>query len=230
MIKAVIFDIDGTLYDYESANAVSMKELSAYAEKHFGWEPGRFPEEARRMMKRLHGEMGDVAACHNRLIRYQNMLEEYGLPLQPHAMKLYELYWETLMKASAPSPGAEETMRELKKRGVRIGIGTDMTAWIQFIKLERLGLLGYVDFIVTSEEAGVEKPDQRLFSLCIKKAGAAPEECIFVGDSFPKDYCGAMQAGMKALWFAPAGKNVALDTPEKAAAERIAALPEILKY
>ena len=106
MLKAVIFDIDGTLYDYDSANEASMKTLAAYAAEQLGWEPGRFQEESRRMMRRLHEKMGDVAACHNRLIRYQNILEEYGMPLHPHAMKLYEMYWETLMDAAEPSPGA----------------------------------------------------------------------------------------------------------------------------
>ena len=50
-----------------------------------------------------------------------------------------------------------------------------------------------------------------------------------MGDSFVKDYRGALEAGMKALWFVPPGKETAPDTPEKAAAERIAALPEILE-
>ena len=40
MMKAVIFDIDGTLYDYDSANEASMKVLAAYASEQFGWEPG----------------------------------------------------------------------------------------------------------------------------------------------------------------------------------------------
>ena len=63
------------------------------------------------------------------------------------------------------------------------------------------------------------------------------EECLFVGDSFRKDYCGALEAGMRALWFVPPGKQTALDTPEKEnaadtpekAAERIASLSEILE-
>ena len=61
MMKAVIFDIDGTLYDYDSANEASMKVLAAYASEQLGWEPGRFQEESRRMMRRLHEKMGDAA-------------------------------------------------------------------------------------------------------------------------------------------------------------------------
>ena len=49
-------------------------------------------------------------------------------------------------------------MKELKKRKIRIGIGTDMTAYVQYRKLEAIGVTSYIDFIVTSEEAGAEKP------------------------------------------------------------------------
>ena len=118
-----------------------------------------------------------------------------------------ELYWNILISAMEPSPHAEETIRALKKAGIRIGCGTDMTARIQFQKLERLGSLDAFDFLVSSEEAGADKPAPEMFALCAEKAGVLPEECLFVGDSRKKDVLGALNAGMHAAWYCPEGEN-----------------------
>jgi beta-phosphoglucomutase-like phosphatase (HAD superfamily) len=68
---------------------------------------------------------------------------------------------------------------------VRVGVGSDMTADWQFRKLERLGLLDRIDFAVTSEEAGVEKPAPGFFALCLEKAGCAPgDEVRILGYAF----------------------------------------------
>ena len=92
-------------------------------------------------------------------------------------------------------------MQDLKRRNIRIGVGTDMTAYIQYKKLTALGLAPYVDFIVTSEEAGVEKPDPHLFEICIEKAGVSADECAFIGDSLKKDVEGSAKCGLKGIWY-----------------------------
>lgn len=227
--KAAIFDIDGTLYDYDIANEIAVKALSEYMSENFGWDQRTFQEENRRMMLKLHHGMGDVAATHNRLIRYQNILEEHRMPLFPHAMNMYKLYWGTLLDSLKPFPDIDKTFHELKRLGIRIGIGSNMTALVQYLKLERLDLLRYVDFIVTSEEACAEKPDRKLFELCIKKAEAEPDECLFIGDSYKNDYCGAKDAGMRALWFVPQEKQINMSIPEEALTDQIKTFPEILE-
>ena len=58
-----------------------------------------------------------------------------------------------------------------------------------------------MDFVVTSEEAGCEKPEKAFYELCIKKAGCLPEECLMIGDSLEKDVLGAKAAGMQAMQF-----------------------------
>ncbi|MCD7830248.1 MAG: HAD-IA family hydrolase, partial [Clostridiales bacterium] len=156
------------------------------------------------MNQELKGRMGSCAAIHNRLIRYQNILERLGKP-RGRALRMSDLYWNTLLDAMEPSPGALETVRQLKAQGLKIGVGTDMTARMQFIKLERLGLLPYIDFLVSSEEAQAEKPAPALFDLCVEKAGVRPAECLFVGDNLEKDVHGAQAAGLHALWYRPQG-------------------------
>ena len=59
----------------------------------------------------------------------------------------------------------------------------------------------YIDFIVTSEEAGVEKPTPHLFELCVEKAGVPAGECAFIGDNLTKDVKGAWDNGLKGIWY-----------------------------
>lgn len=83
-----------------------------------------------------------------------------------------------------------------------------------------------VDFLVTSEELGVEKPDPRLFALCAEKAGVPPKDCAFVGDSLEKDALAARRAGMAGVWYCPKGSEPA---PEDVPVVRsLGELPELL--
>lgn len=202
MLKAVIFDIDDTLYGYREANLRTLPAVGEYARRELGVDADLFLRVYQEVMDRQLAENGDTAGCHSRAIRFQLVLERLALPLR-HAVILNELYWSTLIGGIEPFPYVADFIRQLKERGIRLGVGTDMTADWQLRKLEKLGLLEYFDFIVTSEEAGVEKPDYGVFRLCAGKAGCAMEECLFIGDNIRKDVQGALEAGMSALWYQP---------------------------
>ena len=211
MIKTVIFDVDNTLYSYTEAHKAAFGALTAYADEKLGLSQEDFEKLHQDTEKELRAYMGNVAALHNRCIRYQVMLERRGVSLYPHVLKMNHLYWERLLKAAEPSAGALDTIKALKGQGIRIGIGTDMTARVQFLKLETLGILPYVDFLVSSEEVGSEKPDQAFFARCVEKAGCRAEECLFVGDSLTKDVLGAMDAGLHGVWYCPEGAGKTAD-------------------
>lgn len=203
MLKAVVFDIDNTLYSYDEAHAAAYQALTAYAQQRLSMPPKAF-DELHRLGSTLLEEHsgGRCAAIHNRLIRYQLMLEHVGLPIR-HAPAMAELYWTTLIGAMKPFPGIQTALEALKEKGLILGIGTNMTADRQFAKLLKLGILDHFDFMVTSEEVSAEKPDRRLFDCCAMKAGCRPDECAFVGDSLKGDVQGALNAGMAAIWFHP---------------------------
>ena len=211
MIKAVIFDIDNTLYSYDGAHEVAFAALTEYAVGKLGLQAEEFKSLHDNVKKGLEKTMKGHAALHNRLIRYQNMLEQKQISLYPHVLRMHDIYWNTLIDNMIPSEGAVDTFRTLREMGLKIGIGTDMDAEIQFKKLEKLELLQYVDFIVSSEEALAEKPDPKLLEYCCRKAGCQAQECMFVGDSLKKDALGAAACGMVGVWYAP---------------DSIAALPE----
>ena len=98
-------------------------------------------------------------------------------------------------------PGMKELIGTLKQRGRQLALLTDMTAQIQFRKLKQLKLEGVFDHIVTSEEAGEEKPSGRMFELLLEKAGCAREEMLMIGDDEKKDIRGAEAFGISAALF-----------------------------
>ena len=201
-MKAVIFDIDNTLYSFDTVNHYGMQAVNAYCASLTGLGEAQLTDyynKAWRMAARRIGT--DTAAIHNRMIRFQCMMELMGQPLFPHVRNLYDLYWNTLLDHMEPSEGIVPFIRALKDLGLRTGIGTDMTAYIQYRKLEALGLAPYIDIIVTSEEAGVEKPHPDFFQLCVEKAGCRPEECAFIGDHLEKDVNGSSACGLCGIWY-----------------------------
>jgi putative hydrolase of the HAD superfamily len=204
MIKAVIFDLDDTLYSFNDAHKIAFAKLLDYVEQNLPISLDRFVELHEHFKTALPQ---NNSVCHNRLIRFQKILEMENVPLYPHALEMYNIYWDTLLEAAIPSEGAQSTLEELKSRGIRIGIGTDMTARIQFVKLTKLGLMPYIDFMVSSEEACAEKPDKDFFALCVDKAGCDACECMFVGDSIRKDVLGSTNAGLVGIWYNPENKE-----------------------
>lgn len=203
MIHAVIFDIDNTLYDYDAAHTVAFRILTQYAQQtlHVNAEDfSALHQKADQILRRRTG--GDCAAIHNRLIRYQILLEELGKPIL-HAPVMERLYWNSLIDAAVPSPGALDCLTQLRQAGIRLGVGTDMTADWQYAKLDRLNLLPLLDFVVTSEEAGQEKPGSGFFQLCLEKARCPASGCVFIGDNWSKDVEGARNSGMHPVWYHP---------------------------
>lgn len=202
MIKSVIFDIDDTLYSFKSAHNTAMVSVCRYAEEQLGLDPQEFLTRYDGMMEKQRIRSGDNCAMHSRYIRFQMMMEEYGLSLR-HVLPLNDLYWTELVKCSVPEPGMLETLDALRAKGIRIGVGTDMTLDWQLEKLIHLDMLERIDFVVTSEEAGAEKPYRAFFDLCLAKAGCQREECIFIGDNLKKDALGGQNYGFHGVWYQP---------------------------
>lgn len=225
-MKAVIFDIDNTLYSYDDAHAPAYRALQEYARAAFDLAPDDFDALHSRASRLLEERAGRCAAIHNRLIRYQLILEDIGRSIE-HAPAMADCYWSTFLDHVRPFEGLAQVLDRLKAMGMVVGIGTNMTADRQYDKLERLDIFRDVDFMVTSEEVSAEKPDVRLFRACAAKAGCEAGECVFIGDSLKGDVLGAINAGMKAVWLCPSGQ--AVDLPEAARAiGSLCELPDLL--
>jgi putative hydrolase of the HAD superfamily len=112
---------------------------------------------------------------------------------------LEEVYWDAFMGEMQLREGVRQFIDECRKHGIILCIITDLTASIQFRKIRRLGLSGLFDFVVTSEEAGVEKPDPLIFSYALEKMGLHPKDVVMIGDDSKKDIDGARNHNIRAF-------------------------------
>jgi putative hydrolase of the HAD superfamily len=136
----------------------------------------------------------------NRLERFQAMFQQCGLDISvaeaEGALHAYRRAYEAHRRAV---PGALPLLAYLRPR-VRLGVVTNGLAAVQQEKLVACQLEGLVDFLLTSEEAGVKKPDPRLFHLALARGNACAQTAILIGDSWELDVLGARQAGIRSLW------------------------------
>lgn len=208
MVRAVILDLDDTLYAYEALNAEAGARVQDYTCKQLGITTAQYNEAyfyGRRETKR---QLGDVGASHNRLLYFQKTLEYLGVNPMPMSLQMYEMYWGTFLDKMVLFEGVREFIDRLHERKIKVMICTDLTAHIQHRKIEALGLAKDICCLVTSEEAGREKPAPEIFDLCLKKLQLPPEEVCCIGDSLVKDVEGAKAAGMKAVLFHPEEPSV----------------------
>lgn len=204
MISAFVFDVDNTLYSYDAAHLCAFRAVTGFFCRTFAFTPDAFNALHKQGDALLRARVGSVtAAIHNRLLRYQIMLEQINQPVS-YAPQMADLYWSTFLAAMRPDPDLAGCLHALRAGGFTLGIGTNMTAGYQYAKLQRLGILDLFDFIVTSEETGCEKPDRKLFGCCAEKARCPASACAFVGDSLENDAMGALAAGMIPVWLSPA--------------------------
>lgn len=225
-IRAAVFDLDDTLYPLETPggpNEQALRALAEHAAPRLGLSPDEFLAEVAASLRAQKAQAGaDNPGYHSRSIRYARLLEARGLPLRL-ALDFEETYWRELFARIRPAPGAADLLRACRARGLRVGLGTNETETQQFRKMAVLGILDLMDFVVTSEEAGIEKPTPAFFELVVRKAGCAPGEILFVGDNLQKDVLGSAAAGLRAVWVQPDAAARAAH-PEIAS---VASLPEI---
>lgn len=72
---------------------------------------------------------------------------------------------------------------------------------VQHIKLREAGLSSFFDVVVCSDEIGTTKPHPEIFQFAMHKAGASPQKSVMIGDDYQVDYLGALNIGMKAIFF-----------------------------
>jgi len=100
----------------------------------------------------------------------------------------------------------EPALAELRLRGLRLVCVSNWDVSLGEV-LDRCGLAGYLDGVVTSAAAGASKPDPAIFERALSVAGCTAAEAIHVGDTALEDVAGARAAGVQALLIDRAGRG-----------------------
>ena len=193
--SCVLLDLDNTLYAYEPAHQAGLLAAQLAAEQTLKIKPRDFynaVEDARAELKR---RLGPTASSHHRLLYFQRAIELCGLASQvASALQFTNAYWTGFLKASELFPEVHEFLDDLRLLGVPVIILTDLTAEIQFRKFLYWRLDRQIDWIVTSEEAGADKPDPRMFRLALAKLGGIEGTVWMIGDNPVADIRGAKES------------------------------------
>jgi putative hydrolase of the HAD superfamily len=97
-----------------------------------------------------------------------------------------------------PFPDAATALGSLRSLSVRTAIVSNWDCSLRGL-LSGLGLGGLLDVVVTSAEAGVRKPDPRIFETALAAIQCPPERAIYVGDSLDVDVAGGRAAGIRSV-------------------------------
>ena len=109
--------------------------------------------------------------------------------------ELYESYWQAFYTHMRPHPELHRVLEKLSAN-YPVALVSNHTALPQLKKIEILDISRYFRVVVTSEEAGVEKPDSRIFELALQQLGVVAKKSVFIGDSLAGDIKGAARVGM----------------------------------
>lgn len=196
-IKAISFDGDGTLWDFEKVMQQSLKcvliELEQIDSKTARMlDIDRMIKIRNRVANYLKGKITNLEKI--RLIAFQETLKDIGKPNNDLAFHLNQIYRKHRFEDIELYYDVLPTLKKLNKK-YTIGLVSNGNSYPKYCGLE-----GIFSFVIFSQDYKVEKPDQKIFQIAVEKAGCLKQEIVHVGDSLESDIIGAKNAGIKSVW------------------------------
>jgi putative hydrolase of the HAD superfamily len=206
-LKAVIFDLWETLIDWDvEAAAVMNARLDELTEAGFRerWyaAPNRYTAPVRTVLAEIgvpEEAMDDVCAVRHEFLR----------------------------RCLVPRDGVVETLHELRRRGLKLGLITVCSEDTETLWPESQ-LAGLFDAEIFSSRIGISKPDPRIYLACCDDLGVAPAQAVFVGDGANDELAGARRVGMKAILIHRPGEDPPWPGLESWDGPRVTSIPQVL--
>lgn len=225
-IKLITFDLDDTLWAVQPVIEHADRQLQQ-------WLAGKAPHLGHMDSERLAALRGKILEGKPELapriseLRYQSLrhacLEAGDTDAQAH--ETAEAGFQVFLAARQQVQlfaGVKVLLQRLAGRYQLAAISNGNA------DIRRVGLLEYFSFALNADAMGVAKPDVRMFRTALARAGCAADEAVHVGDNPHDDICGAQAAGMRSIWFNPAGEPWQTGMPPDASIQKLDELPDAL--
>jgi len=209
MIKAVLFDLGGTLHVSTPAEGREVWFARRVIDRlgDYGLELRADPEELAARLKVNAEEYKHLTENDLReyppaqvwsrwFLRDWGFTEEELAPMAEELSFLYDYERPRIMRR----PHLNETLEALRGMGLRLGVISNIISLsvVPHI-LKEYGIDGYMDCVITSSGAGVRKPSPEIFRLAEGELGLKPEELAYVGDTISRDVRGTRNAGWRLM-------------------------------
>lgn len=200
-IQHIFFDLDHTLWDFERNSALAFQKILPEAGvmiefdnfiKHYA------PINAKYW--KLYREE-KVSKANLRYGRLKETFDAIGHHVEDSVIDhLAEEYIHELPNFNHLFAGTIDILNYLHS-SYELHIITNGFEEVQTLKMQKSGILGYFDKIITSESVGVKKPNPKVFRFALDRASAKPQHSMMIGDNLEADIQGALDVGMNAIHY-----------------------------
>ena len=198
MIKGIIFDIDGTLFSYDTANAVALQDAFEYMT--FKFENIIDSADLVKNYKTVQRECkqgNNNALKHNKFLYFKKLFDLLNLPLTD-VCDVVTIYNDSFCNNLIVYNGVFGFLKMLSENNIALCALSNNICSDQLARLANCDILSKFSKVFTSDELGEEKPNNGVFLHCINELGIHPSEICFVGDKFDHDIAPALNLKMLA--------------------------------
>ena len=205
-IRQLFFDLDRTLWDFETNSQFALSEL--FKKHKLGDHIEHFLQFHHHYVM-VNAELwtqygkGKISKEELRDSRFKKALAKFNLHDDGLAREMSNGYLEISPNQTAVFPGAKEVLQQLKKEDYRLHIITNGFREVQERKLRNCELLDFFDVILCSEDIGYTKPNREIFQEAQRLTNCKSEHAIMIGDDFKADIIGSLNAGWTPIHFDP---------------------------
>ncbi len=214
MIKYLLFDLDGTLFDYQKSAEEALRRVCDYIDATTENKDFISDYEKINLSYWKKFEKGLISVEALSVARFEELSKKYEFYKSPKFVS--EKYVEFLSEICPLVEGAENLMNKVKDDFV-LGIVTNGVKKVQIPRLKNSGFSQYfADSMITiSEDVGKAKPHKLVFEVCREKFGNPPkDEILIIGDNLISDIDGGNDYGIKTCWFNQFGTIAGASKPD----------------
>nr|WP_255639625.1 HAD family hydrolase [Aquibacillus saliphilus] len=191
IIKAVVFDLDGTLLNRDASVKIFIERQYQRLNKWLNHiSKDKYITRFIELDNRGYVWKDKV---------YQQLVDEFDIT----GLTWNELLQDYIIKfkdSCVPFSNLISTLEELNNNNIMLGMITNGKGQFQMDNIKALGIEKYFNPILISEWEGTKKPEPQIFQKVLDKLNVLPSESIFVGDHPENDVKAAQNVGMKGVW------------------------------